>query len=164
MVLWSILDSETRLLIAKHVSERRTSKEASKVIEKGCSQSRIPQDKPLELVTDGLPSYAEAVEKQQASGVMPKPVVHIHGPLTGPVNNNKMERFYGTLKERAKLTLHFNNEGGANLFAKGFATHYNYIRGHMALGGRTPAEAAGLTKRKLSWLDLIEEAFKKKQA
>ena len=72
-----------------------------------------------------------------------------------------MERLYGTLKERANLTKHFNNEKGASLFAKGFATHYNYVRGHMALGGKTPAEVAGLTERKLSWLDLIANASSK---
>lgn len=158
VVLWELLDSETRFLIAEHISRKRSSEEASKLLKRGRSRAQTSQDKPLELVTDGLPSYTEAVEKELAPSVSPQRVVHIQGPLTGSVNNNKMERLYGTFKERARLALHFDHEGGADLFAKGFTTHYNYVRGHMALGGKTPAEAMGLSNRKLSWLDLITKS------
>lgn len=162
IVLWSLLDSETRFLIAEHISRKRSSDAASKLLKKGCSRAQSSRNKPLELITDGLSSYqSPAVEGEIKQSKAFQSVIHIQGPLTGPIDNNRMERLFGTLKQRTKLALHFSNEKGANLFAKGFATHYNYVRGHMALGGRTPAEAAGLTKRKLSWLDLIEEASKK---
>jgi transposase-like protein len=155
MVLWGLLDSETRFLIAEHISRKRSSDAASKLFKKGCSRAQFSRNKPLELITDGLSSYQSAVERELKSSEAFESVIHIQGPLIGPIDNNRMERLFGTLKQRTKLALHFNNEKGANLFAKGFTTHYNYVRGHMALGGKTPAEAVGMSKCKLSWLDLI---------
>ena len=160
-VIWTLLDSKSRFLIGQHISRKRSSKEASTLLKIGRARAQTSQNEVLELVTDGLPSYAVALERELAPGEAFQRVIHIQGPLTGLVNNNKIERLYGTFKERTKLTLHFNNEGGAELFAKGFTTYYNFVRGHMALNGRTPAEAAGLSKRKLSWLDLISEASSK---
>lgn len=164
MVLWELLGSETRLLIAQHISRKRSSEEALTLLKRGCANTEAPRNNIVELVTDGLSSYAEAVKGISVPSQKARRIVHILGPLTcSSVNNNKVERMFGTLKERAKLTKHFNNDGGAELFANGFKTHYNFVRGHMALGGRTPAEAAGLSKRKLSWLDLIGEASSKRR-
>ena len=41
----------------------------------------------------------------------------------------------------------------------GYQLFHNYIRPHMALGGRTPAEAAGIEVRGSNkWLTLIQNA------
>jgi hypothetical protein len=41
--------------------------------------------------------------------------------------------------------------------------YYNYVRPHMALKGKTPAEAAGIqVKGTDKWLTLIQNASKKK--
>ena len=157
LVIWGLLDSQTRFLIALHLSERKTAEEASQLIRKGLN---VSQDLPLEIVTDGLSSYGKALENEFSARNTNSKIVHLQGPLTGPLNNNKMERFYGTLKKRIKTMGHLNNITGAKMFTKGFPIYYDFIRKHKALRGFTPAEVAGVANRKLSWMQLIQEASK----
>jgi transposase-like protein len=159
LVLWGLLDRETKILVAEHISARRSTEDAVVLLEKGQSKTKPFQGQVSELITDGLNSYAEALKLSKNRTV---PLIHIQGPgLTGIKSNNEMERLMGTVKERTKLTKHFNSETGAQLFSKGFRQYYNNCRGHMALGGNTPAQAAGLTDKKLTWIDLISKAQEK---
>jgi transposase-like protein len=162
LVLWGLLDRETKVLVAEHISARRSTDDASILLKKGRKNTKHSQNQVSELTTDGLASYSEAVNRDSKNRT--KPLIHVQGPgLTGKVSNNEMERMMGTIKERTKLTKHFNNETGAKLFSKGFRAYYNNCRGHMALGGKTPAQAAGLSEKKLSWLDLISKAQEKRR-
>jgi transposase-like protein len=157
LVVWSLLDSETRFLIAVHISRRKSTEDASLLLTKGLKAS---ENKPLEIVTDGLPSYRKAIEKEfseKYSNTCSK-IIHIQGPLTGSVNNNKIERFYGLFKGRIKSMYHLNSTKGAETFSKGFRIHYNFVRGHKALGNKTPAQAAGISPVKSTWGDLIVKA------
>ena len=130
------------------------------LLKKGRKNTAYSDNQVPEFITDGLGSYTEALE--QNPEIRPEHLIHVQGPgLTGKVSNNTMERMVGTIKERTKLMKHFYSEKGAKLFSKGFRAHYNNCRGHMALRGKTPAQAAGLSKKKLSWIDLISEAKKK---
>jgi len=155
LVIWGLLDSQTRFLIALHLSERKTAEEASQLIRKGLN---VSQDLPLEIVTDGLPSYGKALENEFSSRTPNSKIVHLQGPLTGSLNNNKMERFYGTLKGRIKAMSHLNSITGAKMFVKGFLIYYDFIRKHKALKGFTPSEVVGVANRKFSWMELIQEA------
>jgi putative transposase len=153
LVVWGLLDSETRLLIATHISERRGKEDAQSLISRGLERS---QNKPSELVTDGLPSYKAALDRISAKG---DPLVHLQGPLTESLNN-RMERLWGTLKARAKTMCTFRSEESARRFIEGFATYYNFIKPHRSLNGKTPAEASGISRRKLNWMDLISASEK----
>jgi len=159
LMLWGLLDRETKILVAEHISARRSTEDATILLEKGQSKTKTLEGQVSELITDGLSSYAEALKLSKNRTA---PLIHIQGPgLTGIKSNNEMERLMGTVKERTKLTKHFNNETGAKLFSKGFRQYYNNCRGHMALGGKTPSQAAGLSEKKLTWIDLISKAQEK---
>ena len=162
LVLWGLLDRETKVLVAEHVSARRSTDDACKLLEKGRKNTKDTEIPVSELVTDGLASYSEAVARQ--SSTRTKPLIHVQGPglTNGKVSNNEMERLMETVKERTKLTKHFNSYSGAQLFSKGFRTYYNNCRGHLALDGKTPAQAAGVSEKKMSWLDLISKAQEKR--
>jgi transposase-like protein len=152
LMLWAVIDSETRLLIAKHISSKRDDENATILFEKALQQSVI---KPVELVTDGLKSYGQAVDKVFNDGE----IIHIQGPLTGPVSNNKIERFYRTLKQRFKSIYSFRSVEGAETFAKGFSVFYNFIRPHEGIGGQSPMSAAcSDTKAAKRWQDFIKES------
>jgi transposase-like protein len=155
MVVWALLDSETRFLLALHVSGKRGAEEAQRLIKEGLKATK---NEPLELISDGLPSYRVAIRKEfnKRSG---RGVVHIQGPLTLGFNN-KIERFHGILKNRVKTMCCLHGEESAKTFAKGFEIYYNFIKGHKALNGKTPAQVAGLIGHRVSWLDLILNAGK----
>jgi len=155
-VLWNLLDSETRLHIAMQISSRRDIANAQILLRKGAKKAI---NRPAEIVTDGLPSYNAAIETELQN---PKShgrhgIIHLQGPLSEALNN-KVERFQGTIKARLKTTYHLENERTAETFFKGFFTHYNYVKRHKALKGKTPAQAAKLARDKSTWLSLIEQA------
>ena len=153
LLIWSLLDDETRFLIAYHISTRKSEEEACTLIGKGLQKSSSP---PWELVTDGNPAYTKALRDGVSLG---KPLIHVVGPLAGPVTNNRVERLNQTIKKRAKGAVHFNDQKGVETFMKAFEVFYNFIRPHSALGYVTPAEKAGIA-RKTSWYELISLACK----
>ena len=72
-----------------------------------------------------------------------------------------MERMNGEIRERVMRTL----EKPDGPILEDYQIYHNYVRPHMALNGRTPAEAAGIqVKGTDKWLTLIQNASKKKSA
>jgi transposase InsO family protein len=81
--------------------------------------------------------------------------------MNGQVHNNKMERFNGEIRDRERVmrTLEIPDTP----ILTGMRIYHNYIRPHMALKGKTPAEKAGIeVKGKDKWLTLIQNASKRK--
>jgi hypothetical protein len=77
--------------------------------------------------------------------------------MSGDLNNNKMERFNGKLRDREKIVRGAKKPDSPIL--KGYEIYHNYVRPHIALDGQTPAEAAGIqVKGKDRWLTLIQNA------
>jgi len=153
LVLWALLDGETRFLIATRVSQSRGEEDAYAVMKNGLEKC---EGGPSEFVTDGLSSYSAAIGRISEKN---RPLIHLQGPLIESLNN-KMERFFGTVKNRTKTMCRFDSEEGAERFAEGFGAYYNFVKPHKALGGKTPAQVAGLTRKKYNWLDLILAARK----
>lgn len=156
LILWTVLDSETKMIIAEHLSNKKDSEEAYRLLKKALERSN---GKPLEIVTDGLKSYSEAIGK--IFGENGDKVIHIQGPLTGPVSNNTIERFYRTIKQRFKNMYSFKGEDGAEMFAKSFKLFYNNVRPHKSLQGKTPVEVAG--GESTGWRELIKKFSQKRR-
>jgi hypothetical protein len=75
----------------------------------------------------------------------------------GTVHNNKMERMNGEVRDREKVMRGLKNLDSPIL--KGIEVFHNYIRPHMGLDGKTPAEAAGIqVKGDNKWLTIIQNA------
>jgi hypothetical protein len=75
------------------------------------------------------------------------------------MNNNKMERFNGEIRDREKTMRGLKKNETPIL--KGYQIFHNYIRGHKGLRGKTPAEACRITVQgKNKWLTLIQNASK----
>ncbi len=60
------------------------------------------------------------------------------------IDNNIVERLHGTIRERTKVMGGLDNEQSAIRMIEGQRIYCNYLRPHMALNGKTPAEVAGL--------------------
>lgn len=154
LVLWSLLDSENRLLLAKHISERKSADEATTLFNKGLKKTQNP---PSEIITDAAPSYVQAID-QKFGKELREPVIHVQSSLSGPITNNRLERYHRTLKQRSRTISSFHSKETAETFTEGFAIFYNNIKTHRALG-TTPAEASGLDEG-ASWVALIQKTKK----
>jgi transposase InsO family protein len=76
------------------------------------------------------------------------------------MNNNKMERFNGEVRDREKTMRGLKRNDTEML--SGYQLFHNFIRPHQALDGETPAEACGITvKGKNKWKTLIEKREQK---
>jgi hypothetical protein len=65
-------------------------------------------------------------------------VRHIrHVRMSGDLNNNKMERFNGEVRDREKIVRGVKKQNSPLL--KGYQICHNYMRPHMALEGKTPS-------------------------
>ncbi|MFQ6052592.1 MAG: transposase [Candidatus Hydrothermarchaeota archaeon] len=75
--------------------------------------------------------------------------------------NNPIERFQGTIKERTKVMRGLTVFESSEEVLEGFVVYYNFIRRHVALKGRTPAEEAGIELElgRNRWLSLISFYF-----
>jgi len=149
--LFAMMDDETRFWIAQEVAETKMKHDARQLF---IQARRLMKKQPKEFITDGLPSYSVASSK-----IFPKANHVRHIRLQGDMNNNKMERMNGEIRDREKTMRGLKTTDTAIL--KGYQLFHNYIRPHSALDGKTPAEACGIkVEGKNKWLTLIQNARK----
>jgi hypothetical protein len=68
-----------------------------------------------------------------------------------------------SLRERTKVTRGWKT--GKTPIAEGQRIHYNFVKPHMALDGKTPAEASGISiEAKNKWEELIIKAMERKDS
>lgn len=138
--LWLAIDSETRFVLAFHLTKSRSSDSAYTLINsaKACGE-------PTYFITDRLPSYNEAV----ATALPNTKHVPVE-PMSSDTNNNLIESFNKTFKAWYKAKKGFNSFEKANNLIYLFIFHYNFIRPHGSLNNYTPAEVAGFTSDSLN--------------
>ena len=73
-------------------------------------------------------------------------------------NQNTVERLHGTLKDRLKPTRGLKGEETVRKLLEGWVVHYNYVRKHQTLKGKTPANASGINMEN-DWNTLIRSAI-----
>jgi len=79
--------------------------------------------------------------------------------MSGDQNNNRMERLNGEIRDREKVMRSLKKDDSAIL--DGYRIFHNYVRPHMALDGKTPAEACGIkVEGQDKWKTLIQNASK----
>lgn len=73
------------------------------------------------------------------------------------MNNNKMERMNGEVRDREKVMRGLKKMDTVVL--PGYQLYHNYFREHEGLEGKTPAEAAGIKiEGKNKWVTVIQNA------
>jgi transposase-like protein len=154
---WEMIDEDTRFLVASHVSGTRTFEDTVAVFKKGFEQSKV---RPRAVFVDGSHVYESAFNKvfyTLRKDIRPEFVQRVG--IRARETNNIVERLHGTLKDRTKPMRGLKSFESTKVLLQGYAIHYNYVRPHQSLNGKTPAQAAR-TQGPNNWKGLIEEATK----
>jgi transposase-like protein len=154
--MWNVMDHETRFLIASQVTKHRDIVDARKVLSQ--AKDVANGQRPDFIITDKLHAYNQAITKEFFTLADPK-TKHVKlKNLKEGTNNNIIERLHGTIKERTKVMRGMDTDESAKLLLEGQRIHYNYLRPHQALKGKTPAEKAGIDLKLEGnkWKELIQ--------
>lgn len=153
--LFSMLDDETRFLIAQDVLDRKEGADARNLLQQS---SKLTHRKPHVFVTDGLGSYHVAYLKEWWQRDRQKRTLHVrHIHLQRDMQNNKMERLNGEIRDREKVMRGLKKKDSVIL--RGYRMFHNFFREHSALGGMTPAEKCGIKiNGENRWITVIQNA------
>jgi len=157
--LFAMMDDQTRFWIAQEVADSKEKHDARSLFHRS---AEIAGKNPRLVITDGLPAYRDAVQKEYRTNQGHSGAVHVREiALKGVVHNNKMERMNGEIRDREKVMRGLKTAQSPML--KGYQIYHNYVRPHSALGGRTPAELCGIAiEGENKWLTLIQNASHEK--
>ena len=155
--LYALMDDETRFWIAQQVADTKYKEDIQQLFQDG---KRITQKKPLVLITDGAKNFHQAYMKEFRTIQNPrtKHIRHVH--FKGDMNNNKMERLNGEIRDREKVMRGLKKMDSPIL--TGYQLFHNYIRTHQGLDGLTPADKVGIkVEGENKWITLIQNAKRK---
>lgn len=147
---WDIIDSESRFLLATHLSPTRTTQDAKKLMEKA---AKVAGKVPKLVITDALRAYIDGIELAfggDTKHIQSKPFAE------ADISTNLIERWYSTLRAREGIMRGLKSIETAQALLDGWLVHYNFFRGHESLDDKTPAEAAGVSFPYKNWLDVVE--------
>ena len=155
--LFALMDDETRFWIAQQVATHKATSDVRPLFREG---KRIAGKNPSTLISDGAPNFSDAFSEFYTN-TNPK-AKHIREiTLNGERHNNKMERMNGEMRDREKVIRGVKSVESP--IFKGSQIFHNYIRPHMGLEGKTPADMAGITVQgENKWMTLIQNASKEK--
>jgi transposase-like protein len=150
--LYALMDDQTRFWIAQEVADTKYTADLRPLFQLG---KKIAHKQPRTLITDGAPNFHEAFKDEfwtQKLETRPEHIREIR--LAGKVHNNKMERMNGEIRDRERVMRTLERTDTPIL--KGMEIYHNFIRPHMALKGKTPAEVAGIeVKGENKWVTII---------
>jgi len=132
---WDAIDRGTRFVVGTHVSKTRTYLHGLAFL-RACAELA---PRPEAIVTDDLAVYPRLVNRVFYSNRPSRKVKHIHS-VGGFRGNQLIERWHGTLEDR--ITAMRGLKSPQTRIPGGIAIDYNFLRPHISLGGKTPAQAA----------------------
>lgn len=158
--IWFWVDEDTRFMDASHMSNIRTFEDTVAIFRKGFDQSKV---RPKAVFVDGCNAYKGAFNKvfyTQRKATRPELVQRVG--IRARETNNIVERLHGTLKDRTRCMRGLHSYESTKLLLEGWSVHYNCVRPHQSLGGKTPAQAARMNIPN-NWKGLIDEPQRRKQ-
>jgi transposase-like protein len=161
--LWNLADHDTRFLLASRVSKRRNVEDARAVFQ---DAKKLMVKRPLAVVHDGLHAYNDAFTNEFYTNYGPR-IENVRSVGQRDEGLNQMvERVNNTVRDREKTFRGMDNDKSAQIMADGMRINYNFIRPHMGLDGKTPAQVAGLDLGLdgIRWKALIKNAARVRKA
>lgn len=152
--LWNVMDEATRFHLVSVITQTREIKDSRKPFKKS---KEVAGKRPRAMVTDGLPAYKQAFNKEFYDHH--QSCDHIADVALQESLNNVLERMHGSIREREKVIRGLKVDDTPIIPMN--QIYYNFIRPHQALGGKTPAEMAGVgVEGENKWLKLIRASVK----
>ncbi len=155
---WEMIDEDTRFMVSSHLSNTRTFQDTVAIFKKGVEQSKV---RPRAVFVDGCNAYKGAFNKvfyTMRKDTRPELVQRVG--IRARETNNIVERLHGTLKDRTRCMRGLKAYASTKLLLEGWSVHYNCVRPHQSLGGKTPAQAARMNIPN-NWKGLIDEATRR---
>lgn len=149
------MDEGARFQLASVISRERRIEDARRAFRMA---KQIGKKKPKFVITDGLGVYHKAFNKEFWD--YHRSCKHISNVRwRGQLNNDLVERLHGTVRDREKVMRGLKIEDTP--IVNGHMIYYNFIRPHMSLNGKTPAEEAkiDLNLGNNKWLDLLRKSL-----
>ena len=148
--LFASMDDDTRYWLASDIASTKFQHNADNLLELAKLQAGKT---PRNFITDGLPAYIKSSKK-----IFGKKTNHVrHIRLKGDMNNNKMERLNGEIRDREKVFRGLKKIDTPII--DGMKAYYNFTKKHGALKGKTPSEEALIkVDGKNRWKTIIENA------
>lgn len=148
MWLWNVMDSETRYILAQHLTPRRDAQAARVVMRKAANAADKP---PKTITTDKLRSYLKPIRE-----ILPE-ARHIQSEgLRADINNNLSERLQGTFRGRIKTLRGMDSRETGQRYLDGWVLTYNNFRGHESLRNKTPGFRAKVAPPFKEWADVVK--------
>jgi len=131
--LFSLMDDETRYWIAQEVANTKDKHDARGLFAKGKEAFN------REFYTNPQSKHINAIK------------------LDGDMNNSKMERINGEIRDREKVMRGLKST--ETPIIAGYQIFHNYMRPHEGLDSKTPAGACGIkVEGDNKWITLIQNA------
>jgi transposase-like protein len=155
--LYAPIDDETRFWIAKEVADTKYHADVHDLFKQG---REVAGKAPFHIITDGAPNFRAGIDAEFYREKKALAIVHERDiRFNGEIHNNKTERMNGEIRDREKVVRGVKRPDSPLI--DGYQIYHNYIRPHMALDNRTPADLAGITVQgENKWLTLIQNASK----
>ena len=149
--LFASICDDTRFWISKDMADNKFQHNADHLLE--MTKQVAGNKSPKHFITDGLPAYMKSSKK-----IFGKDTLHTrHMHLKGDKQNNKMERFNGSFRDREQAFRGLKKQDSSII--DGYYIYYNFIRKHLALNGLTPSESAEIIiDGKNKWKILIQNS------
>ncbi|MGH9984773.1 MAG: DDE-type integrase/transposase/recombinase [Nitrososphaeraceae archaeon] len=152
--MYALMDDQTRFWIAQQVVDAKFSANIAPLFRKA---KLIAGKRPSVLISDGAPNFNDAFKHEFFNRRKPRSRHIKHIRMQGDHNNNKMERLNGEVRDREKVMRSLKKSDTPIL--TGYQLFHNYMRPHMALDGKTPAEMCGIEiGGDNKWKTIIENA------
>lgn len=166
---WNAMDNKTRFLLAQQLTKVRTIEDARGIMQKA---KAVISQRPKEIATDKGKFYPEAVRKEFGGvGGHGRVLLNIQRlkdrqhksgyHLTKKRDNQIIERYHGTFRERDKVIRGLKSDASAEKYMENWKTYYNFVKPHMTFKGLTPSEVAGISigNNRNRWMSLIKHSI-----